>query len=107
MCGTKRKSPSPPAPTSNSSTIGQNKLEINVGKAQKLKIKDDGEWGIVWRNVIIMSYIHLIGAYGLYVWFSGQLLWSTIVLGMGNFGKIINTCVNKYNCCISKCNKEF
>ncbi|ODM95236.1 Acyl-CoA Delta(11) desaturase [Orchesella cincta] len=68
MCGTKRKSRSPPASVSG-------KLGTNDTKEEAPKLE------IVWRNVIIMAYIHIAGTYGLYLWFSGQMLATTIVIG--------------------------
>ena len=35
---------------------------------------------IVWRNVIIMSYLHLVGLYGIYLCFT-TAQWKTIIAG--------------------------
>ncbi|CAL1685253.1 unnamed protein product [Lasius platythorax] len=40
--------------------------------------KVDYEWKIVWKNVIILTYIHLAGLYGLYAAFFYAKLWTVI-----------------------------
>src|SRR6266496_574824 len=35
---------------------------------------------IVWRNIFVLSVLHLSGFYGLYLIISGQVIWKTILL---------------------------
>ena len=35
---------------------------------------------IVWKNVIIMSYLHLVGLYGIYLCFTSAQ-WKTVIAG--------------------------
>lgn len=90
MCGTKRKSESPTPSNSGSSTTTATlpstsqqveKVAMNQKKnGLKPDVKDE-RYDIVWRNVIIMAYIHGVGIYGLYTWFAGHLYWTTILIG--------------------------
>lgn len=93
MCTTKRKSPSPPASNQTGQDSNGSNGSMSVinqsSKENVMERKDESkfdwnhfrEMGIVWRNVFIMAYIHIVGLYGLLVWFSGCLRWTTIMLG--------------------------
>lgn len=94
MCTTKRKSRSPPAsekPSQESNEIA--KSSGTTDHEEGWTWKNFWEAGIVWRNVILMAYIHSVGMYGLYVWFSGQLRWQTIVCGKFPVYQIFKTCL--------------
>lgn len=84
MCTTTRKSQSSPVQETNNSpgaVNGANKINDSTQNEDEWTLANIRKMGIVWRNVIIMAYIHTVGTYGLYVWFSGQLRWTTIILG--------------------------
>ncbi|ODN03861.1 Acyl-CoA Delta(11) desaturase [Orchesella cincta] len=42
---------------------------------------------IVWRNVFLFVYLHVFSAYGLYLLFTGQVLWQTVI-----WTALIHTC---------------
>lgn len=54
------------------------KVEEIVNNKVSEKKRAIDEWKIVWRNVIIFIYIHLVCLYGLYLAFFYAKLWTFI-----------------------------
>ena len=48
------------------------------------QVAEERKYVIVWRNVIIMSLLHIFGVYGAWLTFSGQSKWQTNVYGKFN-----------------------
>lgn len=47
---------------------------------------------IVWRNVFLFIYLHILSAYGLYLLVTGQVMWQTII--WSKFVRLLNKCLN-------------
>jgi hypothetical protein len=39
------------------------------------------QYEYVWRNIILMSLLHLMALYGGYLCFTGHAMWQTVVFG--------------------------
>lgn len=53
---------------------GEDQPEVGGGE-------DEYKMELVWRNIIGMIYLHYGALIGLYLWFSGQVHWQTIIFG--------------------------
>ena len=51
-------------------------------KGTHMKENKKYEVEIVWKNVFLMSILHLSGIYGGYLCVFGQVMWKTILLGI-------------------------
>jgi len=82
MCGTKQRKSRSPSTSSSASVVDSSGSGAVTKLVDENGVEENEEkLEFVWRNVIIMLYIHIAGTYGLYIWFSGQLLYTTIILG--------------------------
>lgn len=74
--------------TNGSATKRQRETSVKDGVKDVAKPNHEvdmhGEAGVdlVWRNIILFTYLHSAALYGGYLWLSGEVMWQTFLWGM-------------------------
>jgi hypothetical protein len=66
-----------------SGVLDEKDAETNDGglKEPEKRIAKPRTFELQWRNIILMSLLHLNALYGVYLMITGQLMWKTLVFG--------------------------
>lgn len=66
-----------------SGVLNENDAEtFDGGLAQpEGQIAKSRKYELVWRNIILMSLLHIQALYGAYLTFTGKSMWQTVVFG--------------------------
>ena len=67
-----------------SGVLNENDAEtFDGGLAQpEGQIAKSRKYELVWRNIVLMSLLHIQALYGAYLTFTGKAMWQTVVFGM-------------------------
>lgn len=53
----------------------------SAASEKEVDMHGEGKVDIVWRNIILFTYLHTAALYGGYLWVTGQVMWQTFLWG--------------------------